>query len=271
MTDALSDTWQVILRDLRVRIRMPVFIFMSLFQPILWLLLFTQIFKALGGGAGGLNVWGPDVSYLEGFAPGVIVMTVLFGSAFAGFGTLMDIDAGIMSKMLATPVTRVSIITGRVIAAVTVGVVQAGIVFIVAAIMGVHVATGIPGVLLVFLLVGLLGIGFAAFSNGLALLLRRQETVMAVVNLFTMPLMFMSTTMMPATVNNDGVTVQILPHWLDIARQFNPVDYAVVGVRNLVLPDYYVWSDLWKPLVVLAAFAVVMVVFGTMMFRAKAE
>jgi ABC-2 type transport system permease protein len=256
MMSALSDTWQIVLRDLRARIRMPVFIFMTLFQPILWMLLFPQIFKSLGG-----SIAGEGVSYLQFFVPGVIVMTMLFGSAFAGFGTLMDIDSGILSKMLATPVTRVSIITGRVIATVITGIIQALIVFIVAAIMGVHVKTGVPGMLLVLLLVGLLGTGFAAFSNGLALLLRRQETVMAVVNLFTMPLMFMSTMMMPA---------QLLPHWLDVARQFNPVDYAIVGVRNLMMTGY-VWSDLWKSLVVLCAFAVVMVAFGTMMFRTKAE
>jgi len=261
MMNALSDTWQVILRDLRARIRMPVFIFMTLFQPILWLLLFPQIFKSLGSGAGGLSVWGAGISFLQGFAPAVIVMTVLFGSAFAGFGTLMDIDSGILSKMLATPVTRVSIITGRVVAAVLVGIVQAVTVFIVAAIMGVHVKTGVPGVLLVLLLVALLGTGFAAFSNGLALLLRRQETVMATVNLFTMPLMFLSTMMMPSL---------FLPHWLNTARHFNPVDYAIVGVRNLVLYGY-VWSDLWKSLVVLGAFAVVMVTFGTLMFRTRAE
>ena len=271
MMNALSDTWQIVLRDLRARIRMPVFIFMTLFQPILWLVLFSQIFKStLGGGVGGISIWGPGVSYLQGFAPAVIVMTVLFGSAFAGFGTLMDIDAGIMAKMLATPVNRVSIITGRVTATVVVGIVQALVVFVVAAIMGVHVKTGLPGMLFVFLLVALLGMGFAAFSNGLALLLRRQETVMAVVNLFTMPLMFMSTMMMPATVNNNGVIVRILPHWLDVVRHYNPVDYAIVGVRDLVLHGY-VWSDLWKSLVVLCAFAVVMVVFGTLMFRTKAE
>lgn len=270
MMRALSDTWQVVLRDIRARIRMPVFIFMSLFQPILWLVLFTQIFKSLGGGVGGISVWGPDVSYLQGFAPAVIVMTVLFGSAFAGMGTLMDMDSGVLAKMLATPVNRVSIITGRVIAAVVVGIVQALIVFIVAAIMGVHVKTGIPGVLLVLLLVALVGMGFAALSNGLALLLKRQETVMAVVNLFTMPLMFMSTMMMPSKAIIDGEIVPILPHWLDVARHFNPVDYAIVSVRNLVV-NGYVWSDLWKSLVVLVAFAVVMVAFGTMMFRRQAE
>jgi ABC-2 type transport system permease protein len=229
---------------------------MTLFQPILWLVLFTQIFKSLGG-----SIAGAGVSYLQFFAPGVIVMTVLFGSAFAGMGMLMDIDSGVLSKMLATPVTRVSIIMGRVIAAVIVGLVQALIVFIVAAIMGVHVATGIPGVLLVLLLAALLGMGFAAFSNGLALLLRRQETVMAVVNLFTMPLMFLSSMMMPS---------QLLPSWLNTARHYNPVDYTIVGVRGLVLTGY-VWSDLWKSLVVLGVFAVVMVTFGTLMFRTKAE
>lgn len=256
MTSVLFDTWYIVLRDLRARIRMPVFIFISLFQPILWLVLFTQIFKSLG------NMSGLEgSSYLQFFAPGVIVMTVLFSSAFSGFATLMDMDAGVLAKMLATPVTRVSIITGRVIATVLTGMVQALIVFIVAAIMGVHVATGAPGVLLILLLVALLGMGFAAFSNGMVLLLRRQETFMAVINLITMPLMFMSSMMMPP---------QLLPNWLDTVRQFNPVDYTIVGVRNLMLTGY-VWSDLWKSLVVLCAFAAAMVAFGTMMFRTRAE
>jgi len=256
--NALADTWYVTLRDLRARIRMPVFIFMTLFQPILWLVLFTQIFKALGG-SGGIISGG--ISYTQYFAPGVVVMSVLFGSAFSGFGMLIDIDTGVLAKMMATPVTRVSIITGRVIATVAVGVIQAIIVFIVAAIMGVHFETGVPGILLAILIASLLGLGFAAFSNGLALLLRRQEIVMTVVNLITMPLMFLSSMMMPPA---------LLPHWLDVARHYNPVDYAIVGVRGLVLQGY-IWHDLWRSLVVLGAFAVVMVVFGTLMFRTKAE
>jgi ABC-2 type transport system permease protein len=254
--NALADTWYVVLRDLRARIRMPVFIIMTLFQPILWLLLFPQIFKSVGG-----SIAGADISYLQFFAPGVVVMSVLFGSAFSGFGMLIDIDTGVLAKMMATPVTRVSIITGRVIATVVVGIIQAIIVFIIAAIMGVHFETGVPGVLLALLIASLLGLGFAAFSNGLALLLRRQEIVMTVVNLITMPLMFLSSMMMPSS---------LLPHWLDTARHYNPVDYAIVGVRGLVLQGY-VWSDLWRSLVVLCAFAVVMVTFGTLMFRTKAE
>ncbi len=252
----LRDTWYITLRDLRSRIRMPVFIFMTLFQPILWLVLFTQIFKSLGGmlGPGG-------GSYLQFFAPGVLVMTVLFGSAFSGFGMLWDIDTGVLSKMLATPVTRISVIAGRVIATVVVLLIQALIIIILALIMGVHIKTGVPGVLFTFFLLSLLGLGFAAFSNGLALLLKRQENVMAVTNLLTMPLMFLSSLMMPAA---------LLPGWLNTVRQINPIDYAVVGARDLI-SNGYIWHDLWLCLVVLAALAVVGVTFGTLMFRTRAE
>ncbi len=252
----LRDTWYITLRDLRARIRMPVFIFMSLFQPILWLVLFTQIFKSLGGmpGIG-------DSSYLQFFAPGVLVMMTLFGSAFAGFGMLMDMDTGILSKMLATPVTRVSIIIGRVLASTIVILVQALIIVIVSLIMGVQMKTGMPGVVFSFFLLSLLGLGFAAFSNGLALLLKRQENVMAVTNMLTMPLMFLSSLMMPPA---------LLPSWLNTVRQINPIDYAVVGVRDLISVGY-VWHDLWLSIVVLTALFVVGTTFGTLMFRARAE
>jgi len=251
-----TDIWFQVIRHLRTQVRMRIWIFINLFQPIVWLLLFTQVFKSLSTMPGLGNI-----SYLQFFAPGVVVMTVMFGSAWAGFGMLHDIDMGILSKMLATPVTRVSIIASRVIASMMILVVQALIIFIIAVIMGVNIETGVPGVLFSIIMVSLLGLGFAAFSNGLALLLRRPEPLMGVINFFTLPTMFLSSTMMPSG---------LLPNWLDTVRHFNPVDYAVVGVRDLVLTGY-VWSDLWQSLLVLAAWAGVGIAFGTLMFRARAE
>jgi len=189
------------------------------------------------------------------------VMTVLFGSAWAGMGMLQDIDMGILSKMLATPVTRLSIITSRVIASMVMLVVQALIIFTIAVIMGVNIATGVPGVLFSIVLICLLGLGFAAFSNGLALLFRRPEPLMGVINFVALPAVFLSSAMMPSP---------LLPGWLDTVRHFNPVDYGVVGVRDLVLYGY-VWSDLWRSVLVLAAWAAAGITFGTLMFRARAE
>jgi len=234
----VADTWFQMQRHLRTELRVPVWIFVTLFQPIIWLVLFTQVFKSLSDmpGLGGF-------SYLQFFAPGVVVMTVIFGSAWAGFGMLHDIDMGILSKMLATPVTRGSIIMSRVIASMVVLIVQSLIIFTIAVIMGVNLATGVPGVLFTIFLILLLGLGFAAFSNGLALLFKREEPLIGVITFATLPIMFLSTTMMPA---------DMLPDWLNTVRHFNPVDYAIVGVRDLVLYGY-IWSDLWRSLVVLSA------------------
>ncbi len=253
--DFLSDTWYQFVRHMRTQLRMRIWIFIQLIQPIIWLLLFPQIFKSVSDlpGIGG--------DYLQFLAPGVVVMTVLFGSAWAGMGMLHDIDMGILSKMLATPVTRVSIITSRVVASMATLVVQALIIFTLAVIMGVNIATGVPGVLLSIVLISLLGLGFAAFSNGLALYLRRPEPLMGVINLVALPTVFLSSTMMPP---------ELLPDWLDTVRKFNPVDYAVVGVRGLVMTGY-IWSELWRSLLVLAAWATAGITFGTLMFRLKAE
>lgn len=248
--NVLKDTWYIMLRDLRTRIRMPIFIFMSLSQPILFLLLFPEIFKSIMPGGS---------SYLQFFTPGILVMTGLFSATFSGMSMIVDMDTGILSRMLATPVTRVSIILGRVIAAVVVILAQAVVMLVIAVIMGVDIKTGFGGVLLALLLIGLLGLALSAFSNGLAILLKRQESLMAVVNLITMPLMFLSTMMMP-----------IDSGWINTVRQFNPIDYAIVGIRGLVL-EGYVWNDLWKALAVLGGIAVVMVVFATLMFRRRAE
>ena len=256
--NVLKDTWYIMLRDLRTRIRMPVFIFMSLSQPILFLLLFPQIFNRIGS-SGMLGQGIPN--YLTFFTPGVLVQTGMFSAIFSGMSMIVDMDTGILSRMLATPVTRVSIILGRVIAASVVILAQSAVMLIIAVIMGVHIKTGFAGVLLIFLLIALLGLALSAFSNGMAILLKRQESLMAVVNLVTMPLMFLSTMMMPSIM---------LPSWLNTVRQFNPIDYTIVSIRDLVLQGY-VWHDLWRSLTVLVCVVVVMVAFATLMFRRRAE
>ncbi len=256
----LNDIRFQILRHLRTLFRIRVWIFINLVQSLIWLVLFTQVFDSLGASFAQLPGL-ENASYLQFFAPGVVVLTVLFGSAWAGMGLLQDIDMGVLSKMLATPVTRVSIISSRVIASMVMLVIQALIIFAIAVVMGVNIVTGVPGVLFAIVLISLLGLGFAAFSNGLALLFKRPEPLMGVINFVALPAVFLSSTMMPP---------ELLPGWLDTVRYFNPVDYGVVGVRDLVLHGY-IWSDLWRSTLVLGAWATAGIAFGTLMLRSRAE
>ena len=254
--NCLVDIWYLSGRHIRTRLRTPVWIFVSLVQPMIWLGIFSQLFKKVAD----LPQF-PTESYLQFFAPGVVVMTVLFGAAWAGMGMIEDMDLGILTKMLATPVTRVSIVLSRVLATVITLIVQALLIFLIATMMGVDIATGMAGVLLTVLVISLLGVGLAGLSNALALLLRKSDPLVAVVSFVTMPLMFLSSAMIPS---------QMLPGWIETARRFNPVDYAVESVRNLVVTGYE-WGSLIPNILFLAAFAVVSVSLATAMFRIRAE
>src|SRR5947208_16225362 len=110
MMDFLNDTWHLFVRLMRATMRMPVFVVISIVQPILWVLLFGQLFRSVttiqGFGAS---------SYVQFLAPGISIMTALFGAAYSGMGLLGDIDRGVLDRLLATPVSRGALIAARVL------------------------------------------------------------------------------------------------------------------------------------------------------------
>ena len=250
--NAFSDTWYLFMRHIKVSLRTPIWLFINLVQPLVWLALFSRVFERMVD----LPGFTGD-SYLQFFAPGVIIMTVLFGSAWTGMNMVQDMDLGILDKMLATPVTRVSIVLGRVFGSVSTLVVQALLIFLIAWIMGVDIAAGFPGVLLTVVIVTLLGLGFAGLSNGLAIVMKRPDPLIAFISFITLPLMFLSSAMMPG---------DLLPGWIQTAKTFNPVSHAVESVRSLVIVGYE-WDVVLPDLLILAGIATFMVVWATFMFR----
>ena len=250
--NAFSDTWYLFMRHIKVSLRTPIWLFVNLVQPLVWLLLFSRVFERMVD----LPGFTSD-SYLQFFAPGVIIMTVLFGSAWTGMNMVQDMDLGILDKMLATPVTRVSIVLGRVFGSVSTLVVQALLIFLIAWIMGVDIATGFPGVLLTVVIVTLLGLGFAGLSNGLAVVMKRPDPLIAFISFITLPLMFLSSAMVPS---------DLLPGWIQVAKIFNPVSHSVESVRSLVIVGYE-WNVIIPDLLILGGIATLMVLWATFMFR----
>lgn len=88
-------------RLLRATARQPVFIVITLVQPLIWLLLFGQLFKRI------VEIPGfDDGNYIAFLTPGVVVMTVLFSAGWTGMAFIEDMDRGVMDRMLASPVSR---------------------------------------------------------------------------------------------------------------------------------------------------------------------
>src|SRR5258708_2536347 len=164
-----ADVFHLLGRQARLTMRMPVFLVMSIVQPIVWMLLFSQLFsKAMSVGFGG--------GYVQFLAPGIAIMSSLFGSGYAGMGLLADIDRGVMDRMLATPVTRIAIILARVIHTGATAMVQSSLILVVAMVLCARPA-GVGSFLTVLFAAGGLGAGMGGISHCMAMLTRKQEAM----------------------------------------------------------------------------------------------
>lgn len=213
----VRDSWLVFVRLLRLTLRMPVWVAMAVVQPILWVVLFGGLFGAVAR----LPGFGSE-SYVQYLAPGVAMMTALFGSAHTGLAMLADIDRGVLDRMLASPVSRGALIAGRVSHSAFLVVFQSSIILGVAGWRGAEMRGGVTGFAVVCFAAACLSASVAAVSNGLALLVRRTEIIIAIMNFFLLPMIYLSTMLM---------SERLMPGWIAAVARFNPVNWAVVAAR----------------------------------------
>src|SRR5438093_2088507 len=139
----LSDTSHLFVRSLKKLLRNPILLFFSLFQPIIFMLLFTQLFSRFA------QLPGFPASNYTVFAVAGIVLQNGFSSAFqSGTSMVDDLRSGFLVKMLATPVSRPAILLGRISTDMFRVVVQSAIIFFLAYLLGAFPVTGFPGYLL---------------------------------------------------------------------------------------------------------------------------
>jgi ABC-2 type transport system permease protein len=200
-------------------VRNPILIFFSLFQPVIFLVLFTQLFSKFGA------LLGPGVNYTV-FATAGIVLQNAFSSAFqSGTAVVDDIRSGFLTKMLATPVNRTAILFGRIISDAFRVVVQTVIILVLAYALGVFPETGFPGYLLVIFTVAAFGLAWSGISLALGLRTKSAETVFGIAGFLTFPLLFMSSAL---------VDPSLMPTWMKTVSDYNPISFAVNAMRNMI-------------------------------------
>ena len=240
----LSDTRYLFVRYLKKLIRNPILLFFSLFQPIIFLVLFTQLLTNLANVPGILP---PGVSYLQ-FATAGILLQNAFGSALqSGNSIVADIDSGYLQKMLVTPVRRPAILLGRLTSDAFRVVIQSAIILILAYALGAYVTTGVIGILLIFFTIAFFGLAWSGISLAIGMKTRSAETVFAIGGFITFPLLFLSTALFPLT---------FLPKWVQYVSAFNPISYTVNAIRALMI-DGYIWSTIVSAWGVIAIVAVI--------------
>jgi ABC-2 type transport system permease protein len=253
MIDFLLSTWDLLGRHVRATLRMPIWIVMMIVQPALWLFLFGELFRRVveipGFGSG---------SYIQFLAPGIIVMNALFGSAWSGMGTIRDLNEGVMARLLATPVHRGAIIAARALHTALTTIVQSLIILAMAYALGARLEGGLGGLLALLAAVGLLSGALGGVSNGIALLARKEETLIAAANLGAMPLNFLSSVLMAQA---------LMPAWMRVVAAYNPVNWAADAARAAASASVD-WVVVDRDLILLFALGVAATTFATQAFRA---
>jgi ABC-2 type transport system permease protein len=186
---------------------------MSLLQPVIWIVLFGQVYTALGA----LPVFG-DGGYIGYLVPGILMMTVLYSGAWAGTGYIDDMNSGVMDQLLSAPLSRSAIVTGQLLQQLVINALQSGIVLGIGALAGARYPGGVGGILLALVAATLLATVFCCASSAVALITRNQVALIGLSQLIVLPATFLSTTMMPAA---------LLPEWVQAVARWNPMTWAV--------------------------------------------
>jgi ABC-2 type transport system permease protein len=241
----LGHSWFLTARAVRSLSRQPAYAAITLVQPVIWLLLFGQLFRNVVHIPGFSTASG---SYLEFITPGVVVMTALFSSGWAGTVFIEDMERGVMDRLLASPVRRGAMIIGTLAYQSLTTIVQTLIVFGIAYVSGARFAGGAPGVLITLLTACLVSVIIASFSNAIALLVRQQEALIGISQFIVLPLQFLSSSIMDT---------RVAPAWVRDVARYNPVDWASTAARAALSADTD-WGVVLPRLGLLAALAVAM-------------
>jgi ABC-2 type transport system permease protein len=224
----LSETFILYQRSMKILTRRPIAIYFSLIQPVIWMLLFGQIFNRIAGA--NATAFGGK-SYFQFFVPSVLLQTLLFGAAQSGIGIINDMQSGFLNKLLTTPVHRMAILLGRILGDLSRMSLQGLLIVVIAWLAGqlqterVRYENGLLGVIAALGIALLFGLGLASLNVFIALKTRNTESTFLIANFLTLPLLFTSSAQLP---------IPLLPDWLQHVARFNPVTYAIDSMRLLL-------------------------------------
>lgn len=201
-------------------------------------------------------------SYITFIYPGIVGMTVLFTALFSAVSVIWDREFGFLKEILVAPVSRASIVLGKVLGGATVATIQGTLLLALAPL--VHVQLGLDQVLRLWLV--MLLIAFALTSLGLAIASRMSsmESFQVIMNFLIVPMWLLSGAFFP---------LRGVPDWMRAIMQVDPLTYGVDALRGVIyegtilarvlVAHPYETNVLVVAVVSAALFAVALVTFKT--------
>jgi ABC-2 type transport system permease protein len=238
-------------------------IFGTLFQPILWVVLFGVGMRSL------IEAMSPaqGADYITFVLPGIIALTVVGGAIGGGSAWLTERMTGIVKEYLVAPIPRLSILMGSALSITSKVLIQCIIILIVGVLMGAKLSPNPLGWIGGFLLIAGYAVGFSGIALAVATKLNSSEGYHVMIFMLQLPLLFMSNSLYPLAT---------MPTWMRIGSMLNPTTYIVTGLRNITLAPVAEAVGVspiatWVCFVVIAAFAVIGMALALRTFQSTIE
>ncbi len=239
-------------RSLREALRTPEALAPTLFIPM--------FFLVVNLGQAGKIFPSSSTSFLHGqnYAAFQLPASLLLAASFGTAALYMveDIEGGYFDKLRAAPVSRGSLVIGRLLAEAAKSVVITAVLVLLALPFGVSVACGPLGLVLLLVLTSLWAVVYAGFMQLIALKTRSAAATNSG-GLVFFPLLFLTPNFVPR---------ELLTRPMEIAASVNPVTYVMEALRSLILQDVQ-WATVARGFGVVAVLGVVMVALNLRVIR----
>lgn len=254
----IEDSVVMTKRNLIVWWRVPAYIFFTVIQPLMFVLLFRYVF----GGAIKVPVPGGYVNYL---IPGIIGQTAGFASFSTAIGLSREISRGGIDRIRSMPTARAAFLVGR-LAADTLRLLLTVLVMVgVGYAVGFRFSGGVGYAIAMIALATLLALAVCCVSAFIGLAVKDEEAVQAFGLIWVFPLTFVSSAFVP---------IQSMPSWLQGFARHQPFTEVINALRILALGQKVVpvvgqslSSAVWQSLAWVAATIFVFVPLATRAYR----
>ena len=210
-------------------------------QLVAPLIIFPTLLLAIQSAGAGKAIdlpgFPPVDSFLDFLLAGAMIQSAMFGGNAAGIALAVDIEMGFTDRLLATPISRFAIVAGRLAGTAVLGALTAVWFLAIGLIAGVQIEEGVPGALLILLLVTLAALAFGSLGAALALRTGSASIVQGAFPLVFV-ILFLSTAFFPEN---------LLVEPARTIAEYNPLSFIVDAARDPVISSFSI-SDLLEGL-----------------------
>lgn len=194
-------------------------------------LVFPTLFLAVNTGGAGRAVDIPAFPDVNGFLDfqlaGAMLQSTMLAGLSSGIALALDIEGGFIDRLMAAPISRWTVVAGRLAGAFAVGMLAVAWFVTIGLIFGAEIGGGPLGVLLILLLAPLAAVAFGGISSALALRSGHASVVQSVFPLVFV-ILFLSSAFFPR---------ELLLEPAGSIADWNPLSFIAEGLRDTILSD----------------------------------